>query len=251
MRSSPACTKALREGIARHLFAVAFGARPGDAGDSQRREADQPKAVVVAVSPAAVEQHAKSRCRCRRKPNYQRYDHRGALGLLLATTVERKDTGGAGALADSGWRSGLELGGTYPVSYSGNEFKVALSRAARRAGRRQRALPRLSRLLRSLVLEERARSVEDVLRSRSLRHITPAWSVSHVDGLANPLSAPHALSAGVTVTGGPRVGVGVQLDFLPVSGAYFAIAGQLGFGTGVRFGAEALFGFQLRSYLLE
>ncbi|HUK64405.1 MAG TPA: hypothetical protein VLV15_13755, partial [Dongiaceae bacterium] len=207
--------------------------------------AEPPAPVQVAQAPAAEAPVAVEKQSAPEAPapeaNYQRYDHRGALGLLLATTVERKDTGGAGALSDTGWRAGLEVGGTYPVSYSGNEFKLSY-----------RAL--LGGPVVDSALYLGFRGYFDLSFWKSgldqwktffdldvCAHVTPAWSVTNTDGLASPLSAPGKLSAGVTVTGGPRVAVGVQLDFLPVSGAYLAIAGQLGFGTGVRFGAEALF----------
>jgi hypothetical protein len=181
----------------------------------------------------------------------QRYDHRGALGLLLATTAERKDAAGWGAFNDAGWRAGLEIGGTYPVSFSGNEFKLSVRT-----------------LLGGPVVDtavyvgfrgyfdlgfwkwqlEQWKTFFDL---DLCAHFTPSWSQTYRDGLASPLSAPTTQTVGATVQGGPRVAIGVQLDFLPVAGAYLAAAGQLGFGTGVRFGAELLFGFQLRSYLLE
>ena len=50
---------------------------------------------------------------------------------------------------------------------------------------------------------------------------------------------------------GPRVGLGIQLDFLPIAGTYFMIEGQIGFGDGLRYGAGMLLGVQLRSYLFD
>ncbi|MFT3837652.1 MAG: hypothetical protein QM723_11715 [Myxococcaceae bacterium] len=211
--------------------------------------ADTPAPAVAEAPPATVQQSAAPAAES--GPQYTRYDHRGALGLLLATTAERKDAAGWGVLSDAGWRAGLEIGGTYPVSYSGNELKLSVRT-----------------LLGGQVVDTAVyfgfRGYFDLSFWKSQldqwktffdldigAHFTPAWSISLRDGLAGPLSAPGTVSSGVTVQGGPRVAIGVQFDFLPVSGAYLAIAGQLGFGTGVRFGAELLFGFQMRSYLLE
>ncbi len=182
--------------------------------------------------------------------HYQRYDHRGALGLLLATTVERKDAGAAGQISDAGWRVGAEVGGTYPVSYSGNEFKLAL-----------RGLFGGPAVDTALYLGFRGYFDLSFWRANLEQwktffdldlcgHLTPAYEIEVTDGLAGTLSTTH-VKAPLTATAGPRVGVGVQFDFLPVAGAYLAIAGQLGFGTGVRFGAELLLGLQFRSYLLE
>lgn len=50
---------------------------------------------------------------------------------------------------------------------------------------------------------------------------------------------------------GPRISVGVQLDFLPIAGVNLMLEGELGFGDGLRFSGGLTLGFQLRSYLLE
>lgn len=214
-------------------------------------EVAAPASSPSTEAPAASVQQSAAPAPADRGPQYTRYDHRGALGLLLATTAERKDAAGWGALSDAGWRAGLEIGGTYPLSYSGNELKLSVRT-----------------LLGGPVVDTAVyfgfRGYFDLSFWKSQldqwktffdldvgAHFTPAWSLDLRDGLAGPLSAPGTVSAGFTVQGGPRVAIGVQFDFLPVSGAYLAFAGQLGFGTGVRFGAELLFGFQLRSYLLE
>jgi hypothetical protein len=166
--------------------------------------------------------------------------------------VERKDAAGWGTLNDAGWRAGLELGGTYPVSFSGNEFKLSV-RSLLGGNVVDTAVYFGFRGYFDLSFWKAQLEQWKTFFDLDLcAHFTPAWSAKiRPDGLAGPFEAPGTVNAGLTVQGGPRVAIGVQFDFLPVSGAYLAIAGQLGFGTGVRFGAEMLFGFQLRSYLLE
>lgn len=149
----------------------------------------------------------------------ERFDHRGSLGLLLGGSFERKDSANNAGPGDSGWRGGAEVGGTLAVGSEGNDLKLSL-----------RALfggPF------DLALFAGYRGYFSVGQWKTFfdldaaAHFTPRFTI------------------------GPRVGVGVQLDFLPVAGAFAVLGGQIGFGDGLRYGVELMIGFQFRSYLLE
>ena len=50
---------------------------------------------------------------------------------------------------------------------------------------------------------------------------------------------------------GPRLGLGVQYELTPIFGAFAGLAGEIGVGGELRFSAQAVIGFQARSYLFE
>jgi len=53
------------------------------------------------------------------------------------------------------------------------------------------------------------------------------------------------------LTGGARAAFGGMWDFSPIMGLWLEAGGSFGFGSGRRFGAELMLGFQGRTYLLE
>lgn len=149
----------------------------------------------------------------------QRYDHKGSVGLLVAVTGERKDASSGG----SGWKAGVELGGTVAPFDNSNELKLS--------GRL--LFPKDSAALNDFGINLGWRNYFDLGQWKTLfeldvaTHITPHFHI------------------------GPRLGVGAMYDFLPTMGVYALIGAQIGFGNGARYGAELLLGIQFRSYLLE
>ena len=154
--------------------------------------------------------------------------------MLVAGSVERKDSAnndsGVGSSDPNcdrscrlgGWRGGVELGGTLSVG-DGND--LLLSVRAEFGG------------LFDLGIYAGYRGYFSVGQWKTFFDLDLAGHIT-------PAIAPHG-------TVGPRVGVGVQLDFLPIIGTYAVLGGQIGFGDGLRYGAELTIGFQFRSYLLE
>lgn len=149
----------------------------------------------------------------------ERRDHRGSLGLLVAATGERVDHAATG-YSNAGWRAGAEAGGT--LQFGQNDNEVALR------GRLIFGGPALDVLIRAGLrrffgLEAWKTFVElDVVS-----HVTPRFSI------------------------GPGIGAGVQYDFASIAGVYAVVSTHLGFGSGIRFGADVLVGLQLRTYLFE
>jgi hypothetical protein len=158
----------------------------------------------------------------------ERYDHRGSLGLLVGGSIERKDSANNNSPQNSadelgGWRGSAELGGTIAVGSDGNDFKLVVRAQFGGAF--------------DLGIYSGYRGYFSIGQWKTFFDLDLAGHIT-------PLFAPH-------VTVGPRVGVGVQLDFLPIMGAYAVLGGQIGFGDGLRYGAELTIGFHFRSYLLE
>ncbi len=147
------------------------------------------------------------------------YDHRGAVGLLLSGGVEHDDVVSTVQAGEIGNRLTTELGGTW-ANDNGNEW-LLLGRAswfgptiawAASAG------------YRGYFGAERVRTYFDLL---AMVHLAPQ------------------------VSAGPRLDLGVQYELGNTVGVFAQAGVNLGFGGGLRFGAEVLAGFQFRSYLLE
>jgi hypothetical protein len=158
----------------------------------------------------------------------ERYDHRGSLGVLLAGSIERKDSANNTQPSDpsfklGGWKGSLELGATMGVGSDGNDLKLSV--------RTMFGYPF------DLGIFAGYRGYFSVGQWKTFFDLDLAGHIT-------PLIAPHG-------TIGTRVAVGVQLDFLPIIGTYALLGGQIGFGDGLRYGAELTIGFQFRSYLLE
>jgi len=149
----------------------------------------------------------------------ERRDHRGSLGLVVAATGERVDHAATG-YSNAGWRSGVETGGT--LQFGQNDNEVALRGRVIFGGPAIDVMLRAG-LRRFFGLEAWKTFVElDVVG-----HVTPRISV------------------------GPGIGAGVQYDFSSIAGVYAVVSTHLGFGSGLRFGADVLVGLQLRTYLFE
>lgn len=144
------------------------------------------------------------------------FDHRGSLGLLVSGGGEFRSSVAPHRLSDSGLRGNLDLGGTLAL---GSHW--------------------------SLLLQGRV----------SLGALT---GLSFYGGFRNfwgdVFKTFFDLTIGVhalpTVTIGPRVAFGVQYELSSVVGLFTLIAAQFGGAVGLRFGVEAMAGFQFRTYVL-
>lgn len=150
----------------------------------------------------------------------ERRDHRGSLGVIAAGSGARTDFISGGVGSESGFRAGAELGATLQLGHDDDEALLSLHGLfggpaidlSIRAG------------WRGYFGHESWKTFVDL---QVATHVTPRFLV------------------------GPRVGLGVQLDFLPIAGAFFVAGAEIGLGQGIRFGADLALGVQLRSYLFE
>ena len=151
-----------------------------------------------------------------------RYDHAGAIGLLVGGLGEYKAAiNPVGALPpDSGFRLGPELGATLAIGHDGNELKLVAR------GTFLGPTPDVSALFgyRNYFGRDQWKTFFDL---DVAGHFTP-----------------H-------ITVGARFGIGVQWDWLPIAGTYVTLAGQIGFGQALRFSGELALGFQFRTYVLD
>ena len=149
-----------------------------------------------------------------------RRDHRGSLGVIASGGLVRTDFISGGGGSESGFRGGAELGGTLQLGTDDDEVLLALHGVfggpafdlSVRGG------------WRGYFGHDAWKTFVDL---QLATHVTPRFLI------------------------GPRLGLGVQLDFLPIAGAFFTAGAEIGLGQGIRFGADVALGFQLRSYLFE
>lgn len=151
----------------------------------------------------------------------QRFDHRGAVGLLLGGGLEFKEGITASQERDGGLRFPAELGGTYAIGYDGNEL-LALVRGSFGGPQLDTAL--IAGYRGYFGAHERFKTFFDL---EAAAHFTPSFAV------------------------GPRIGFGAQYELSSIVGLYLGAGAQLAFGTGLRFSADLVAGLQFRSYLLE
>ncbi|MFZ5468388.1 MAG: hypothetical protein ACOZIN_03030 [Myxococcota bacterium] len=151
----------------------------------------------------------------------ERFDHRGALGVLLGGGLEHKSSGVIGAIPDSGVRGDVDLGLTFPVGHDGNE--LAFWARGTLGG------PSLDL---SLTGGYRGYFAED-------------------ERVKTFFDLDAALHAGSAFTIGPRMGFGAMYELSSVVGLYTGLGAQVGFGSTLRFDFELLLGVQLRTYLFE
>lgn len=150
----------------------------------------------------------------------ERWDHRGAVGLLVAGHAGALSLGQERNQIENSLVLGPELGLTVAVDSEGNELKGAV-RAVRGPARLD-----LEALLgrRGYFGEEQFKSFLDL---DLVVQWAPRWTV------------------------GPRVGFGLQYELSPVIGLFGGVGLQLGFGEELRFLAGFNLGLQFRTYWLE
>jgi hypothetical protein len=172
------------------------------------------RALLVAVLSAAAPSLADDR-----------YDHRGAVGLIAALAFQDKDSIVFNQnFADSGSRYAAEIGGTYAVGYNGNELALLATLGVATYGS-LRADWGLAAGYRGYFGHERFKTYFDL---DAAVHFTPS------------------------VTAGPRFGAGVQYELTQTLGVFGGLEGELCIGPQeLRLSAQIAVGFQFRSYLLE
>lgn len=153
----------------------------------------------------------------------ERYDHRGALGLTVATGGEYVTAIAiAGRGGETGGRIPIELGGTLALR-DGLELRLA--------GRFSPGVPPLT---------APAGAVFAGVRS-SFGYAQ--WKTFFDLELAAHVAPFLAFGA--------RAAFGVQYDFLPIMGVYAQLGGQLGGAAALRISFEGVVGLQFRTYLFE
>jgi hypothetical protein len=150
----------------------------------------------------------------------QRFDHRGALGLLVGGGVDFKREVKSGGETEEGGRALLETLVTFPMGASGNEWTVGA-----RTGFGSPSV--------------------DVAIAGGLR------AYFGDDRFKTYLTAELALHVTPNVTAGPRLGFGIQYELLPVLGIYLGGAAEVTAGQGIRIAAGVVGGFQFRTYIFE
>lgn len=150
----------------------------------------------------------------------QRFDHRGAVGLVVGGGLEHKTASASDLPAETGFRTDADVGITYAIGYDGDEI-VAFAR-----GTFGGPLPDLSVAggYRGYFGLERWKTFVEL---GGALHLWPKLAV------------------------GPRIAFGVQYELTSNVGAFLSLGTQLGFGRIMRFDGELIGGVQLRSYLLE
>jgi hypothetical protein len=147
-----------------------------------------------------------------------RFDHRGAVGLLLGSGFELGELVHGGQF-DEYQRGVAELGLSVAVGENGNEFKAVVQ-----AGRRGALEWSAFGGYRGYFGQERLKTFFDLDLAFDLR---PDF------------------------TAGPRLAFGAQYELHPLIGVFAGLDARLGIGSPTRFSAGAFAGFQFRSYLLE
>ena len=162
----------------------------------------------------------------------ERFDHRGAVGLLLATELVFKDSLPIAGFRDSGTKPALDLGVSRSIGVDGNELSLTTS------------------------------VIFPLGCGAAVGTYNPCtvWDVALFGGYRGYFGQDRwktffdldlALHVTPLFVGGPRIGFGVQYEPSALFGIYAAAVGELGFGAGLRFSAQLVAGVQLRSYLLE
>ena len=149
----------------------------------------------------------------------ERWDHRGAVGLLAGVGLDVQDrVKGQLATEQAGRFAGI-LGGTFAIGNDGNELKLFVQAFAR-AG----TAWAVSAGYRGYFGQERFKTFYD-LDGRF--DVSPVFTV------------------------GPRLGLGLQYEATQTLGVFATLATHIGVGNGVVFSGEVFVGVQLRTYLLE
>lgn len=146
----------------------------------------------------------------------QEFTHRGALGLTVAGGGEYLTSAGTG-VALNGFIAPLELGATWSLTEA-TELRAA--------GRLSVPGPKYGSSFYAGIRNSRGERVKTFFDLELAVHVTPFW------------------------TAGLRLGLGVQVELLPVLGTYVVAGLQGGGGAGLRLSFELLVGVQFRTYVL-
>jgi hypothetical protein len=149
-----------------------------------------------------------------------RWDHRGALGLLVGSGIEFKNEVRSGGTKEEGGQIPLETLVTLPLGLSGNEWTIG----ARTGFGSSQVDVAVAGGIRGYFGEERFKTY---------------------------LSAEMALHIVPNVTAGPRLGVGIIYELLPTLGLYLGGAAEVTAGQGIRIAGAITGGIQLRTYVFE
>jgi hypothetical protein len=155
-----------------------------------------------------------------RAEDVERTDHRGALGLLVGGGADFKREVTTGGDTEEGVRALLETLVSFPIGLSGNEWTVG----ARTGFGGPKVDVALTGGIRAYFGEDRFKTY---LTAEVAVHIVP------------------------DVTAGPRLGFGIQYDFLPTVGVYLGGAAEVTAGQGIRIGGAVTAGLQFRTYVFE
>jgi hypothetical protein len=155
-----------------------------------------------------------------RAEEMERWDHRGALGLLVGGGIDFKREVKAGGETEEGRRALLETLLTFPLGHSGSEWTLG----ARTGFGGPSVDVAVAGGLRAYFGEERFKTY---LTAELALHVTP------------------------NVTAGPRLGFGIQYELFPVFGLYLGGAAEVTAGQGIRIAGAVLGGIQLRTYIFE
>jgi hypothetical protein len=187
-------------------------------GGAARASEERPTRVVSAMSRAILLVIVLGSAGARAEE--VRWDHRGALGLLLGSGIEFKNEVKAGGTKEEGRRVPLETLFTFPLGLSGNEWSIG----ARTGFGGSEVDVALAGGIRGYFGEERFKTY---------------------------LSAEMALHIVPNVTAGPRLGVGIIYELLPTLGLYLGGAAEVTAGEGIRIAGVLTGGVQLRTYVFE
>jgi len=148
----------------------------------------------------------------------ERFDHRGAVGLLIGGGAEVGELVHGGQF-DEYSRGIVDLGVSVAPTADGNEYKLVIEAA----------------------------------KPGSLEWLVYGGYRGYFgeDRLKTFFDIDAAVDVRPNFTIGPRLALGVQYDFHPLIGLFGGVAARIGIGSPSRFAAGAFAGFQLRSYLLQ
>jgi len=150
----------------------------------------------------------------------ERFDHRGALGLLVGGGMDFKREVRSGGETQEGGRGLTEGLVTVPLGASGNEWTVG----ARVGFWKPSVDVAVAGGIRAYFGEDRFKTY---LTAELAVHVTP------------------------NVTAGPRLGVGIQYELLPTVGVYLGGAAEVSAGEGIRIAGALVGGLQFRTYVFE